>query len=515
MSKPSFVQDHFDLLTKFGKKPWIASQPEIDAKKSLETAYEATKVWAERLKARRFPEGRTEGAKHVIMRGKQFSPYTWWRVYPRSDAPEELAYTVGIDWSGDFMVKIDTYRAVGAKRWLRTRYEIECSEEPRKSGFWSVLPAKAGLAKSLDELVDWSIAQIDSFRPGYDELYKLLTEPPALQHVTDAEEADLLFRTWTSCLTQNGTKISDGFNVDLGGFVFSSVSQGQQAKLKLTPKQPWLVEVNQTKPSSPSASLSLIAKDKSGNAYLLRKGRLQKNGRSGRNVPETQFAIRSGIPSVSVASGKTAVDAGWYVVAALSETTDILIATTAQFVRACDFARQPSSGSLKRRPAPSYFVSTTETGGTYLVRPRAAQPEQTVLRLHGDVWLTLTKKLKERGIEMSKCRHELGYEIDGFFKRPDGRDFLVEIKTCSNASSIHGAVGQLHLYPSLMPELRTAGKFLLLPSSPDPAVVEALKEIGITVETFDHTDPSDIKFTQVFLDFCAGARTDIHTTPPR
>lgn len=49
------------------------------------------------------------------------------------------------------------------------------------------------------------------------------------------------------------------------------------------------------------------------------------------------------------------------------------------------------------------------------------------------------------------------------------------------------------LYPSLVPELRKAGKFLLLPLSPDPAVVDALKEIGITVETFDHTDRSSLR----------------------
>ncbi len=503
MNKAVFVQDHFDLLAKFGKKPWTKSPAELAAKKSLEGAYEATKVWAERLKEKHFPEGRTDGARHIIMRGKQFSPYTWWRIYPRPDAPEELAYTVGIDWSGDYIVKIDTYRAVGSKQSLRLRYEIECGEDLRKSPFWSILPAKRGLTMSLDELVDWSIEQIDTFRPGYDELYTRLTETPTLQQVTDAEEADLHFQNWAGSLVQNGTKVSDGFNVELGGFVFSSLSGGQKAKLKLTTKQPWLVEVNQTKPSSPSASLSVIAKDKAGNFYLLRKGRLQKNARSDRNVTEAQFALRSGLRSVSLASRyDTVEDPGWYVVSALSETTDVLIQTTAQFVRACDFARQPYAANTTPRPTPSYFVSTTEVGGTYLVNARAAQPAQTILRLHGDVWLTLSKKLSNRGIKMSKCRHDLGYEIDGFIKTPDGRNILVEIKTSSSASSIHGAVGQLHMYPSLMPELRSAHKFLLLPSLPEPTVIDAIKELGITIETFDHTDMTDIKISQRFLDFC-------------
>ncbi len=500
MNKAAFVQDHFDLLAEFGKKPWTKSPAEQAAKKSLEGAYEATKVWAERLKAKHFPEGRTDGARHIIMRGKQFSPYTWWRIYPRPDAPQELAYTVGIDWSGDYIVKIDTYRAVGSKQWLRSRYEIECGEDLRKSPFWSILPAKRGLAMSLDDLVDWSIEQIGTFRPGYDELYKRLTETPTLHQVTDAEEANLHFQNWAASLVQNGTKVSDGFNVDLGGFVISSLPGGQQAKLKLTTKQPWLVEVNQTKPSSSFASLSVIAKDKAGNAYLLRKGRLQKNARSDQNVTEAQFALRSGLRSVSLLSGNnSAVDGGWYVVSAISETTDVLVQTTAQFVRACDFARQPSAAG---RPTPSYFVSTTEVGGTYLVNARAAQPAQTILRLHGDVWLTLSKKLSNRGIKMSKCRHDLGYEIDGFFKTPDGRSILVEIKTSSSASSIHGAVGQLHMYPSLMPELGSAHKFLLLPSLPEPTVIDAIKKLGICIETFDHSDMTDIKISQQFLDFC-------------
>ncbi|MGO8122186.1 hypothetical protein ACC728_14215 [Rhizobium ruizarguesonis] len=500
MRNPGFTQEHFDLLATHGGKPWTKAESEIRAKDTLGIAYEATKNWAKLLQAKRFPEGYAEGAKHVIVRGHHFSPYTWWRVYPRRDAPVGLTYTVGIDKSGDFLIKMDTYQA---SRAMRTRYEIECGARYEESPFWSVLPAHKGLPMSEKELIDWSIDQIDRFRPTYNELYRRITDVPMLHEVHDPVELDHYFQTWNRYLIENAERSSDGFEVTTRDFLFnSSISQGKLAsKFRLSADGPWLVEINQTKLSSSSASLSAIAKDNTGRAYLLRRGRLQSNGRDN-GVTETKFAARSGLPSVSLRKDDGSVtDDTWYVVAALSEDLDIVIATTAQFVRACALARETDLTKTEKPSVPAYFVSSIESGGTYLLRAQTFS-ERTIRRIHGDVWQHLWKRLNELGVNLVKCRHPLGYEIDGVFRLKDGREILIEIKTDSSASSIHAAVGQLHLYPALMPSLKNTSKYLLLPSPPDRDLVKAIEDLGISVYTYAAERVDSGGIFQEFIDTC-------------
>ncbi|TBE26565.1 hypothetical protein ELH05_01135 [Rhizobium ruizarguesonis] len=500
MRNSGFTQEHFDLLATHGGKPWTKAEIEIRAKDTLGIAYEATKNWAKLLQAKRFPEGYADGAKHVIVRGHHFSPYTWWRVYPRRNAPVGLTYTVGIDQSGDFLIKMDTYQA---SRAMRTRYEMECGPRYEEAPFWSVLPAHKGLSMSEKELIDWSIDQIDRFRPTYDELYRRITDVPILHEVHDSVELDHYFQTWIRYLVENAERSSNDFEVTTGEFQFtSSISQGKLAsKLRLSADGPWLVEINQTKLSSSSASLSAIAKDNTGRAYLLRRGRLQSNGRD-KGVTETIFAARSGLPSVSLSKDDGSItDDTWYVVAALSEAVDIVIATTAQFVRACARAREADLTETEKPPVPAYFVSTVESGGSYLMRAQTFS-ERTIRRMHGDVWQHLWKRLNELGVNLIKCRHPLGYEIDGVFQLKDGREILIEIKTDSSASSIHAAVGQLHLYPALMPRLKNTSKYLLLPSPPDRDLVKAIEDLGISVYTYAAERADSGGVFQEFIDTC-------------
>jgi hypothetical protein len=178
-----------------------------------------------------------------------------------------------------------------------------------------------------------------------------------------------------------------------------------------------------------------------------------------------------------------------------------VIATTAQFVRACARAREADLTETEKPPVPAYFVSTVESGGSYLMTAQTFS-ERTIRRMHGDVWQHLWKRLKKLGVTLVKSRHPLGYEIDGVFQLKDGREFLIEIKTDSSASSIHAAVGQLHLYPALMPRLKNTSKYLLLPSPPDRELVKAIEDLGISVNTYAADRIDNDSIFQEFIDTC-------------
>jgi hypothetical protein len=359
---------------------------------------------------------------------------------------------------------------------------MECGPSYEKSPFWQTMPAHKGLTMSETQLVEWSIAAIDRFRPTYDELYRRVTDAPELQRVEDPLEESRYIRQWIGCLVENANWSAKGiFGTPSIVFNSSGSTAHLASQFKLTVDGPWIVQINQTKASSPLASFSLVAKDKNGRAYLMRRGLLQSNGAT-KAVRENQFASRSGLLPVSVSG--TLRNQIWYVVAALDEGPDALIATTGQFVRACDFARSEKWADGEKPPAPDYFVSSSESGGSYLISAKAAREERIVRKLHGDIWQALSKSLGASGVKLTKYRHPLGYEIDGAFSTSNGSEFLIEIKTSSSSSSIHEAIGQLHLYPSLMPILKNSKRFLLLPSLPDKSLVDAITKLGISLHTF-------------------------------
>ena len=104
-----FTSDHFKLLNKWKGQRRDDSNPEQNrAYEDLQKAYLITEEWANELQKRLFTMGRVEVRKRPTNQGNNFAPYNWAKIYPSSDAPKELAYTVGIDAEAGFVVKIDT-----------------------------------------------------------------------------------------------------------------------------------------------------------------------------------------------------------------------------------------------------------------------------------------------------------------------------------------------------------------------------------------------------------------------
>ena len=157
-----FTGDHFKLLNKWKGQKRDESNPEQNrAFEDLKKAYEVTEAWAKEVQATLFPTGTVKVRKRPTSQANSFLPYNWARIYPSAEAPEELAYTVGIDAEAGFIVKIDTVQADPA---LRARYEEVRGGMNNQSPIVAVLPTTEGLTKSFAELVAWSVATIRNFK---------------------------------------------------------------------------------------------------------------------------------------------------------------------------------------------------------------------------------------------------------------------------------------------------------------------------------------------------------------
>jgi hypothetical protein len=503
MTASGFTQRHFELLAVWADERWTQSTEQVLVKQGLGEAYEATKIWAELLQKERFPRGYSRGRRDVVVRGSRFSEYTWWRIYPETGSPLQLAYTVGIDKTYGFIVKIDTYDTTDL---MRARYLRSCGASYKTSPIWKILPAVEGLELSREQLLEWSIAAIDNFRPSYEELSQQIVydTPPALSAVSDVEELREHFDRWRRSLIESASRFNNVWWVPDQDLVFDSPKSKDpsRSQFRQSLEEPWIVEINEPSSVTSPATMSTVAKDAGGRVYLLRRGLLQANGKHSK-VEELWFGSQSGLAPISISGPERLSRRAWYVVAALSEDPEIVVAMTGQFVRACAIARdaglQPAG--LNRPPVPTYTFVSDERGGTYVRKAQDARPEQIIPRIHGDVSKALVASLFEKGMTMVKHRHPLGFEIDGVFQAGNGNKILVEIKTSSAAHDIHTAVGQLYVYPALMSHLNSVKRFLLLPSLPDDRIVSAVRELGIEVICYqiDASDPSSVSFPEEFL----------------
>lgn len=198
-----FTSDHFKLLNKWKGQRRDESIPEQNrAYEELKKAYEVTEAWANRVKETLFPMGEVELRKRPTTQGNSFASYNWAKIYPSPGAPEQLAYTVGIGADDGFVVKIDT---VGLDETSATRraYLALRGAYDNTAPFVAKLPAHDGLRMSLEQLAEWSVEAIRSFRMRYDEvaarlnLGSALSDEDLLKHF-DGKPAFKTFRaSWS------------------------------------------------------------------------------------------------------------------------------------------------------------------------------------------------------------------------------------------------------------------------------------------------------------------------------
>ncbi|MCH2054481.1 McrB family protein [Acinetobacter pittii] len=170
----SFTSEHFRLLDQWkGQKRDDANEEQNLAYDELKRAYEITELWANKVKAKLFPEGYVRVRKRPTSQANSFFAYNWARIYPTKNSPEKIAYTVGIDASEGFVVKIDTV-SLNDNDPIRRNYFSIRGQYNNSSPIIAMISKSEGLSKSVGELIDWSIEAIQKFSLTYDEIiYKL------------------------------------------------------------------------------------------------------------------------------------------------------------------------------------------------------------------------------------------------------------------------------------------------------------------------------------------------------
>lgn len=507
-----FEREHFELLAKWNGQARVSSDPEQNrAYQELKRAYAATDAWARALQVRHFPNGYVKSRQRPTNQANHFKPYTWARIYPSHEAPEALAYTVGIDATGKFCVKIDTVNGTGQ---VQARYEqLRGEDDHVSSPFAGIMPAVEGLAMSPDQLVEWSVRQIQAFTISYENVaHQIGLVAPLLRLVNDPVVSRDGFADWESHLQEAATREGPVWWQPDGGIFFDRHKRGKNddggIELGLDPLgDRWAVQINEPPVAGDYNRLSSIAIDQNGTRFLLRQGILKHDSQRSTDIKDAEFSRLTGLQPVSVEAHGLAAKRQWFIVAVLDEAPEMIRRRTAIFVERCWAARFGEvDGEGARLSSPfDDQLGGDETGGTYIIRSKPAADEKTIVRQHGIVWRCLAAVLSSKEISYRKWQHVHGYEIDMVVDRGGDRPLLIELKTDISASNLYTGLGQLHLYRRLFPRLKDHHPVLLVPEGLRDKLKLALEDCGVVVHSYrflaDGND-SAATFSPEFLTVC-------------
>lgn len=512
-----FTSEHFVLLKAYGGNRYSVAEDGL-VYKQLSEAYAATDAWARALKEALFPDGRVEVRKAPLNRGTSFWHYNWARIYPHKLSPSTLAFTVGIDASGEFIVKIDTVKAPEA---LREAYLSLRGENFADAPFAAVLPAKEGLTLSREQLVAWSAQEIKDFSIDYDSLaFRLGLDEHPLHLLTDASATKELMGSWIEALRAGAIeKGTLSWLPDTKTVMRVTTSSEKRLKVEVGDDPSgslWAVQINEPRIAGDHNSLTAVAVNRKGHHFLMRQGMLRPQGEPHVTISSEQFIQRTGLRPTPVDASGLAAKRQWFVVTPLNADHTTIRQATGRFVDHCVAARSWREGQKPADPRPADLVyPLNETGGSYVINPTPAMDERTVLRRHGIAWLTLKEKLSKYGLILSKPnRHELGYEVDGVVSPLGQKPVLIEIKTSITSADIQTGVGQLHLYRQLFPGYSDHTPVLLVPEWPSQKLIEAVTASGISIHrySFGENPETDISFEASFLITC-GVRQELLGQP--
>lgn len=263
------------------------------------------------------------------------------------------------------------------------------------------------------------------------------------------------------------------------------------------------VQLNEPAAPGSENALTGIGEDPDGFLYLLRQADLHENRMSGR-IRGGEFAKRTGLAPVAVTVGRRLARRQWYVVTTLDSGRAIR-AETADFVSRCWSARTGGKGVARDRARLADLFGKPERGGWHELPPNPFP--RAALRAQGYVYEALEEVLSADGIPIGKPRHADGYEVDAVIGTPNG-PLLVEIKTTTSPADVYCGVGQLTLYPLVLPDLARHTRVLLLPGEARPALVAALRGADVELHHYRlnrRRRRPDIRFSAIFLRRCGVA----------
>lgn len=309
------------------------------------------------------------------------------------------------------------------------------------------------------------------------------------------------FRAWRDALVQEAEQLGTRrYWLSRQGIAFVE-RPDLNLSFATTPEgQDNAVHVNVPQTAGSENPLSGIGTAEDGVRYVLRQAWLQPNEMSPEAIRDEVFHERTGLAPVQVIVAGRPSRRSWHVVAQLDGVSaDEIRDETANFVGRCWSARLWDRDASADRDRLTELFGADERGGQsgYAVPAH----ERLLRRRHGDVWLALNAVLAREGIQMSKPRHFAGYEVDAVIHAPSG-PLLVEIKAGTSAADIYAGIGQLALYPQLLPRLQEMPRILLLPGNPRPALVAAVGSCAVELHSYAFGSEGQATFSAAFLKRC-------------
>jgi hypothetical protein len=268
----------------------------------------------------------------------------------------------------------------------------------------------------------------------------------------------------------------------------------------------WAVQINEADTPGDANVTSGIAVDDQGATFLIRQGRLNSPVAATNPILEAEFRLLTGLEPTPVRNGDTSgKKREWHVVTRLDVGNDEIRDSTGRFVDRCALARLRYAETDGDMPdtAPIDGFGRDEGADSFTVGARRALESREVRRLQGEVWQALASRLRAAGIAIDKPRHAAGYEVDAVVASPGGA-LLIEIKTGHSAADIYGGMGQLQLYPKLLPRLGAHKLVLLLPGRPRPVLAEAIEACDVRLHAYRLPTSTGgvVEFDEDFLRLC-------------
>ncbi|WP_407114289.1 hypothetical protein [Bradyrhizobium sp. LMG 9283] len=320
----------------------------------------------------------------------------------------------------------------------------------------------------------------------------------SLQLLTDLDQIREAFSVWRNAMEQQGHRVG---SISEGKIYFRR--KGSDFKLGLDPAgDNWTVELNEPEQGTENP-LSGLARNSTGQRYLLRQGTLHKNAQSAR-VESHDFEERTGLKPAAVTIDGKPAKRTWFIVTALDRPAAEICQNTAAFVDRCGLARNPDAAAAAKQDDERLveLFGPPEKGGEIAGQATVSRNERW--RIHGEVWQKLKALLEADGRKLVKPLHVYGYEVDGVVEAQAGK-LLLEIKTCVAAADVYEGIGQLALYPRLLPRLSGHRRILLLPGSPSDPLIAAVGECGVELHCYKfqkNGEKVDVCFSPQFLKAC-------------
>lgn len=326
-----------------------------------------------------------------------------------------------------------------------------------------------------------------------------------LRLCTDLRVIRSAFKEWSETLKANALVIGSSWQIEGTDVRFRRMTR-QKQKLH---SEFWIgsnyriaVQLNEPGTAGSENPGCAIGLDTHRRRYLLRQGDLHDSDPS-RRIKGDQFAARTGLSPISIRLRTGEPRKRWYLVTPLDGISkDAIRAATAEFVSRCWNARTYGAEAAKDQERLISLFGPPERGGWYDFAPDPTP--KRVLKLQGYVFAELERVLGSAGIEIEKPRHAARYEVDGTIDTPTG-PILIEIKTGTTAADVYCGVGQLVVYPTVLPDLNNHRKLLLLPGVPHQALVDALEGLDVELHSYDITRgrrSAKVRFSQALLRRC-------------